>query len=167
MRYLIDGYNLLFALGWLNPHSKKSASAWDRARTWLHEQIARQHRQYASRVLVVYDGLPGRKGPEPGALFSHPREADDLIEEQIHQESDPARLTVVSDDHRLREAARRKGCVVLRCLDYAELHLLRAPKRAVAVEPPEKPTEIDLTADRELFQHLENDPEFKRGDWPW
>jgi len=167
MRYLIDGYNLLFALGRLNPHSSNSASAWDSARLWLHAQIVRQHGQEASRVQVVYDGLPGRRGPEPGALFAHPREADDLIEDQIHQESDPARLTVVSDDHRVREAARRKGCVVLRCLDYAERCLLRAPNRAVAVEPPEKPSEIDLRADRELFKHLENDPEFKREDWPW
>ncbi|MFQ3592105.1 MAG: hypothetical protein SNJ82_02820, partial [Gemmataceae bacterium] len=108
-----------------------------------------------------------RKGPEQGAVFSYEREADDLIEDRVHKESDPARLTVVSDDQRIREAARRKGCVVLRCLDYAERHLLRGPTRAIAVEPPEKPATVDLAADREMFRYLENDPEFKNEEGAW
>lgn len=165
MRFLIDGYNLLFALGRLNRHSGKSAL--DGARAWLHAQIQRQHGDSAPRVTVVYDGTPGRKGAESGAVFSQGREADDVIEDRVHRESDPARLTVVSDDRRVREAARRKGCVVLRCLDYAEVHLLGAPARTASVPTPEKPATVDVLADRELFKHLENDPEFQREDWPW
>jgi predicted RNA-binding protein with PIN domain len=163
MRYLIDGYNLLFAVGRLNRHSGKAAL--EGARAWLQSQIQRFHGTMAANVTVVYDGEPGRRGAEAGAVFSFEIEADDIIEQRVRQESNPRRLTVVSDDRRVREAARRKGCAVLHCLDYVEKHLLSAPA-VVSELTPEKPL-MDPSQDWELFKHLEDDPEFKSEDWPW
>jgi predicted RNA-binding protein with PIN domain len=163
MRYLIDGYNLLFAVGRLTRHSGKAAL--EGARAWLQAQIQRHHGEMAKKVTVVYDGEPSRRGAETGAVYSFEIEADDLIEERVRTESDPRRLTVVSDDRRVREAARRKGCAVLHCLDYVERQLLSP----VVPEPeptPEKPL-LDPSKDLELFKHLDDDPEFKREDWPW
>ena len=43
-----------------------------------------------------------------------------MIKAIIRRESTPRRLTVVSDDRRLKEAARRRHCPALGCLDYLE-----------------------------------------------
>ena len=53
-----------------------------------------------------------------------------LIEELIRNEASPRLLTVVSDDHRIQHAARRRGCVVLGCLDYYERLVQRRPRTA-------------------------------------
>jgi uncharacterized protein len=65
--------------------------------------------------------------------------ADDLIEELIRTDPAPARLTVVTDDRRLREAARRRGCAVAGCLDYFESVAHSPPPKRVAEESPAKP----------------------------
>ena len=44
----------------------------------------------------------------------------DLIESLIRGHSAPKRLTVVSNDHRIQHAARRRECVVLGCEAYLE-----------------------------------------------
>jgi hypothetical protein len=154
MRFAIDGYNLLFALGKLTPRSPKGAI--DPARKWLMTQVRAAHA--ADDVTVVFDGKPGRGTAEAGAVYSGRLEADDVIEERIRGESAPGRLTVVSDDLRLREAARRKGCVVLRCLDYAERHLLSGPAPPPPDEPAERPSD-DRQTYLEMFKHLDDDPE--------
>jgi hypothetical protein len=154
MRFAIDGYNLLFALGKLTPRSPRGAIG--PARKWLMSQVRAHHA--ADDVTVVFDGKPGRATPEAGAVYSGRLEADDLIEERIRQESAPGRLTIVSDDLRLREAARRKGCVVLRCLDYAERHLLSEPSPAPPPQPAGPPAD-DRQAYLEMFKHLDDDPE--------
>lgn len=159
MRFVIDAYNLLFAIGRLTPRSGKDALVG--ARQWLMSRTRHAH-QDADKVIVVFDGKSGSGAKPTGAIFSGPQEADDIIEDTIRRETVPGRLTVVSDDLRLREAARRKGCVVLRCLDYAEQYLLAdpstptAPEESCSTAPPpgdERQTYLDL------FKHLDDDPE--------
>ena len=76
MRFLIDGYNLLFALGKLTSRSGKEALG--PARKWLLALIRSGH---DADVTVVFDGRPGRGAAEAGAVYSQGETADDVIEE--------------------------------------------------------------------------------------
>src|SRR4051794_3573520 len=108
MPFLIDGYNLLYALGRLTPRSGRPALAG--ARRWLVARLRLGHGSGAG-VTVVFDGKrapPGTPGGEGSGdvrvEFSQGESADDLIEELIAAEPSPRTLTVVSDDHRIRQA---------------------------------------------------------------
>jgi len=72
-------------------------------------------------------------------------DADSLIEELIQAEPDPRHLTVVSSDHRLHRAARRRKC---KAVDsdawYAEL--IRPRPRAIPAATSARP-ELPLLAD--------------------
>jgi hypothetical protein len=91
--------------------------------------------------------------------------ADDLIEVLIRQASAPRHLTVVSDDHRLQKAARRRHCVVRGCGDFLEeLERRRKPQAATLPEQSVKPKSVS----REETQHwlkefadLADDPALK------
>jgi predicted RNA-binding protein with PIN domain len=146
MPFLIDGYNLLYALGRLTPRSRRAALGG--ARRWLLDRLRRGHGPDAD-VTVVFDGstapadVPAHE--QHGRVrfeFSTGQTADDLIEDRIAADRAPGQLSVVSDDHRIRQAARRRGCAVLGCLDYYEQFLdARRPDAppAPAPEPGDKP----------------------------
>jgi hypothetical protein len=69
--------------------------------------------------------------------FAHKsEEADELIEELIRGDSAPKRLTVVSSDHRLQTAARRRRAKAVDSESWWET-LLRA-RRERQKEPPAK-----------------------------
>jgi hypothetical protein len=165
MPFLIDGYNLLYALGQLTPRSGRPALAG--ARRWLLAQLRLGH---GAGVTVVYDGKrapPGTPGDQGSGdvrvEFSQGESADDLIEGLIAAEPSPRALTVVSDDHRIRQAARRRGCPVLGCLDYAERHLQpgrREPAPASPEQPAKPEQESPEEAERWLreFRDLGDDP---------
>ena len=55
-----------------------------------------------------------------------------MIEALIRQRFGAAHLTVVSDDRRLKEAARRRHCPSLGCLDFLEQAGSAAPPQPVA-----------------------------------
>jgi hypothetical protein len=92
-------------------------------------------------------------------------EADDLIEELIRHAAAPRQLTVVSDDHRLQRAARRRRCVVLGCGDYLdELARHRVERRRPPPEAGAKPEGVSPDeAARWLreFAGLQHDPALK------
>lgn len=115
MRYLVDGYNVLHAMGLL-PKSAAPGQL-ERARQALLGRIAGALGDEASQVVVFFDAayapsdLP-RRAVVQGiqVIFSPPvRDADTLIEEWIRGMS-AAATCVVSADRRLQQAARRKGC---------------------------------------------------------
>lgn len=142
MRVVIDGYNMLYAIGRLTPRLPRTAL--EGARRWLLEQLRARNAPGAD-VTVVFDGgtgPPGRGGRDDElgfrVLFSHRESADDVIEGLIDADLSPRSLTVVSNDHRLQQAARRRGCDVLGCLDYYEQDR-RTPPPKPAAEPPAKP----------------------------
>jgi hypothetical protein len=80
---------------------------------FLAERLAPEERRTTT---VVFDarhappGLPATLEHRGIAVrFAGPdREADDLIEELIRSDTSPRRLTVVSSDHRLHRAAKRR-----------------------------------------------------------
>jgi predicted RNA-binding protein with PIN domain len=149
MRYLIDGYNLLHAL-WPGEWRKLTARAWPRFRQRLLERLRAHHQGDPGTATIVFDtsrsppGEPTEQdwyGVTVRFAFGYPS-ADDLIEELIRTDSAPDRLTVVSDDRRIKEAARRRGCVVLGCLDYLERAGRTVQPEKVREEPPIKPENI-------------------------
>lgn len=140
MRFLIDGYNLLHAV-WPAEFRQLRPRAWPRFRQRLLDRLRGR-----SAVTVVFDaahsppdGLDEEDchGVRVRFAVGYPA-ADDLIEELIRTDPTPAGLTVVSDDRRLRAAARRRGCAVARCLDYFE-SVNRPPPPKAAEEPAAKP----------------------------
>ncbi len=68
-------------------------------------------------------------------------DADTLIEELIREDSAPRRLTVVSSDHRIQRAAKRRRA---RAVDsdvwYAEVLRARQQRQQAAAEGPERPS---------------------------
>ena len=138
MHYLIDGYNLLHHVGLLAGRAGPSGLA--KARLALLGHLSGRLGEHAVDVTVVFDA---RRAPPTAAdtldyqgiqvLFARREEADDLIEELIRRAAVPKLLTIVSNDHRLRDAARHRGCPVAECVEFWEA-LGRRPK-----ERPEKP----------------------------
>jgi predicted RNA-binding protein with PIN domain len=116
MSLIIDGYNLLNAAGIMprsaGPHTLERAR-----RALLNFLVASLEAGERSRTTVVFDagadaprGLPREEQFDEITVryASQYDEADTLIEELIKAESAPRNLTVVSSDHRLQRAARRR-----------------------------------------------------------
>lgn len=116
MALLIDGYNLLFAAGILGPLRGKRGGASSRE-TLLDFLVDHLPAKDLPRSMIVFDaaeappGLPKQYSHRGLAVRFAPRNmsADALMEELIERSADPRRLTVVSSDHRIQRAARRRG----------------------------------------------------------
>lgn len=115
MPLLIDGYNLLHASGVL-PRGRGPATL-ERARQALLQFLLNSlTEKELAGATVVFDaagappGLPSelRHGPIQVLFARGKAEADDLIEELIAADHAPRKLLVVSSDHRLQRAARRR-----------------------------------------------------------
>ena len=115
MALLIDGYNLLHESGIIG--RGRHHSALQRSRQALLNALAKSiSSEELSQTQVVFDakqapsGLPqtlNHQGIE--VLFAVDyEEADDLIEELIRKHPTPRKLIVVSSDHRIQRAARRR-----------------------------------------------------------
>lgn len=115
MLLLIDGYNLLHQSDLMG---RGRGERWlQRARERLLRQLQRTlDDSLAAQTCVVFDAeSPPPDRPHEYVHFGirvlyavgYP-EADDLIEELIARHDAPQRLTVVSSDHRLQRAARRR-----------------------------------------------------------
>ncbi|HVK09322.1 MAG TPA: NYN domain-containing protein [Gemmataceae bacterium] len=138
MRYLIDGYNLLHAIGLARTYGGRAG--WDRARSQLLDWLADRHGPNANDVTVALDAQNARG---PGVVSEVHRglrvmrklgrSADDLIEDLVTTESSPATLTVVSNDARVRSAAARRRCPYLKCGEYVDA--LMSPARTVGPQP--------------------------------
>ncbi len=139
MFYLIDGYNLLYAMGTL--HARTPPDGLERARAALFGFLKGRHGDEAARVTVVFDARRAPRGAVAEANYQGIQvyfavghdEADDLIELLIRRASSPRLLTVISDDHRIQQAGRRRRCPVLGCGDY--LALLERRRRRPAAPP--------------------------------
>jgi hypothetical protein len=177
--YLIDGYNLLYAMGVLLK-GRTGPTVLRKARQRLLDLLRERCGEQTDAVTVVFDarhappGLPDEIDHEGihVAFAVHEDEADDLIEALIRQASVPHRLTVVSDDHRIREAARRRHCVVQRCGDFMDwLADQPRPRTAPPRDEPGKPNRVSREETQhwlEEFGDLADDPGMKElFDPPW
>lgn len=150
MVFLIDGYNVLHAVGWLRSR-RLGDGALHGSRVklldWLADRPGVGSRGH--RLHVVFDALhgPADRNPETShrgvrVRYSHRQTADDCIEELIAFDKHPDRLTVVSNDRRLQLAGQRaggRGWPVRQFLDW----LVDAETRALDPAPPEEAEKPD------------------------
>ena len=171
MAYLIDGYNLLHAMGVLR--GRAGPKGLQKARLGLLGLLSATYAEDAPSVTVVFDAAGAPPGVPQTQEYQgihvrfavHQDQADDLIEDLIGHESAPRQLAVVSDDHRLKQAARRRRCQVLGCEEYlAWLEYRRHQSRKSPPDPESKPSE-DSADEREhwlqVFADLQNDPRLR------
>jgi predicted RNA-binding protein with PIN domain len=145
MALLIDGYNLLFAAGILGPLRGKGGGASSRE-ALLDFLVDHLPAKELPRSMIVFDaaeappGLPKQYSHRGLAVRFAPRNmsADALMEELIERSADPRRLTVVSSDHRIQRAARRRGA---KYVDSGPWHadLRRTAAQAVVEAEEQKP----------------------------
>lgn len=148
MNLLIDGYNLLHVTGIFGKGS--GPGMFQRSReAFLRFLAASLDDKQRPNTTIVFDaadappGLPSTLDHE-GILVRYARDypdADSLIEELIQQASVPRRLLVVSSDHRIQRAARKRRA---HSIDsdawYAQLWSRRAAQRGrTGNSLPEKP----------------------------
>lgn len=167
MPFLIDGYNLLHAMGALADPA--APGELERARRKLLNRLRAAHGERdAASVTVVFDAARAPAGARQVGTYRGIRvyfavaqpEADDLIEELIQRDATPHRLTVVSNDHRIQTAARRRRCPVLGCSDYLDwLDRQRKPRpRAQGPDKPETLSEGETALWLQEFADLSQDP---------
>src|SRR5262245_34468866 len=161
--YLIDGYNLLYAMGVLQ--GRVGPSGLEKARNRLLGLLAATFGAEGNSVLVVFDAAGAPPGLPEELEFRgiqvrfavRQDEADDLIELLIRRSSAPRQLTVVSDDHRLQQAARRRDCPVQGCeafLDWLNQRRGRTPPTPAPPEKAERLTESETQRWLEEFADL-------------
>lgn len=118
---IIDGYNLMHAAG--IARTRYAPGALEACRTRLHRELAaRLDADVLAAAVIVYDAFESvsnldREQQHRGlnVLFAaQGRDADSLIERMLQRHSVPRRVIVVSSDHRLHKAARRRRA---RCVD--------------------------------------------------
>jgi predicted RNA-binding protein with PIN domain len=170
MPFLIDGYNLLHALGLVRGRTGPHGLA--KARAALLGLLTAAHGDDAGEVTIVFDARRAPAGADDaeyrGPLhveFARHEEADDRIEWLIAHDPAPKRLVVVSDDRRLHQAARRRRCAAWKCAAYLDW-LDRRRREHQAQRRPEggKPEAVSpAEAERWLdaFDGLRDDPEFR------
>lgn len=147
MPLIIDGYNLLYAAGVVG-HGKRGGSL-QRSREALLRLLASSIDDAdRPRTTIVFDAAEAPPGLPRVTRFAEMTvryaanyaDADALIEELIRAESAPRSLLVVSSDHRVQRAARRRRA---RAIDsdlwYADIVRKRARQRR-ATPRPAKPS---------------------------
>lgn len=154
MALLIDGYNLLHASGILGRGI--GPGGLERSRTallnFLVESLSERD---LSGAIVVFDardappGLPRTTSHRGLAVrfAEQGSDADQVIEELIRADTSPRRLVVVSSDHRLHRAAKRRGAQPIDSDRwYAEV-LRQRIARQRGTRPVNKPSEPSTTGE--------------------
>ena len=124
MPFLIDGYNLMHAAGMALPeHSgpKAMEAARKRFLDWIADSPGFRKAIDPPRIRVLFDAQNSHKDYGTHTYrglvttFSYGETADDTIETLVTRESQPEKLHVVSNDHRLKIAARKAKCLPMTC----------------------------------------------------
>ena len=150
---LIDGYNLLHAAGLAK--SKYARGELERRRTRLiaklkdlldPDQFARTTIVFDARVNPPPDRPDSPSGPLTVLFPPRHQEADDLVEELLSKHSAPHQVLVVSSDHRLHKAARRRGATPIDSetfLDQLEVEQHLGSARTPDPSPAKPPDPAD------------------------
>lgn len=158
-RFLIDGYNLLHALGL---PKRLGPGGLQRARQQLLAFVRR--RCPDAECTVVFDGTqasPLLNESGVSVLFAK-GEADDLIGELVGRDSAPKNLCVVSSDHAVQSAAKRRHAQVMDAEVFLDAQLESRSARTATV-PPEKPSEdVEMQHWLDTFGDIDSDPALRK-----
>jgi predicted RNA-binding protein with PIN domain len=167
MVVLVDGYNLLHAIGLATKPARPGHSRIPlrTARRRMLDWLADAARSRPAVLRVVFDAQEGIKTDTAEqdhrgvrVRFAFRQTADDLIEAILAAETQPAETVVVSNDGRLHEAARRRGAVAWSCQRFMDW--LADPGRPPAQSSPpaeEKPAGPTPDEAAELARAFEAD----------
>ncbi len=170
LAFLIDGYNLIHALGLVHKHVVPHELETSRLRLleFLHERLE----PTTGEITLVFDAkrkprhVPSEysDGQIRVVFAGRDQEADDVIEKLLAEHPAPARLVVVSEDRRLRQAASRRHALSMGCqelLDYMEKGL--APPTSASRPTPPEPhlSKTEVKQWLEEFHDLELPDEFR------
>jgi uncharacterized protein len=139
MPFIVDGYNLLH---FIQKASEDFGAITD---VQLCRIISEYLRQISEKGEVVFDGTgPRDKGGFDNisnleVFFSGLRsDADTVIEDKIKASTAPRRLTIVSSDRRLRDAARRRKATVAKSQVFWDNVQKQLSRKTRVKEPREK-----------------------------
>lgn len=155
MALIIDGYNLLYAANIVG--RGVGPSTLERSRTaLLNFVLASVEPATIPRTIVVFDaseappGLPRTVDHEGITVHfaSEYENADEMIEELILEDTAPKSLTVVSSDHRIQRAARRRKAKAVDSDIWHAAMVAKRNSRPQAKEPrkpsgPSSDAEVD------------------------
>ena len=132
MHWLIDGYNLIRQVDFLQAEEHKGLAAGREALLKFLAEFSRRWVKGKSKITVVFDGpkvapVPAHFrtqigdwyssfSPTPAGIkivFSRGTTADQVIEELITKGGNPADITVVSADGEVKRFAKRHRCATL------------------------------------------------------
>jgi len=155
MPILIDGYNLLHASGILGRGI--GPGGLERARrALLNFLVESLEEAELAKTIVVFDardappGLPRLTAHRGVSVHFAPKgsDADEAIEQLILEDSAPKRLVVVSSDHRLHRAARRRKATPIDSdIWYHQVlrgRIQRARTTPNGPKPPPPPTDYEV-----------------------
>lgn len=170
--FLIDGYNLIHALGFLC--GKAGPGDLERARLRLLDLLKLRFGDRAGDVTVVFDTAHGSRNPQAlnhGGIrvyFSPAgQDADDLIEEFIRRASAPRQLTVVSSDHRLQKAARQREAAAMNCGEFMDWMEQRSEPSPDAKQLEAEKDTAGMENERWLKEFKEADEDLRRLSDPY
>lgn len=139
MRYLIDGYNLLFCL-------TPDVDPLRRSREEIIHELGNLINHYEIKATIVFDSHPDQALDFPSRTFFGDLEiifspygqcADTYILEYLSQLQDPKIYTLVSSDRRLINHAKEIGAQSMQIPTFVQ------KIRKKIKPPPEKPTHVD------------------------
>lgn len=169
VRYLIDGYNLMHALG-LMP-TRNQPQGLHHARLRFLDRLHDSFQPDPACLTVVFDARTN-PSPAPSVHFYRTikllfapgnREADDVIADLISDDTAPNTLSVVSSDHLIQQSARRRGARFMTSDEFIDLlaEARRTPSTTLT-EPSEKGEEPSAEEKQrwlEEFGYLDRDPD--------
>lgn len=159
---LIDGYNLVLVAGLIKTLSGPGnvARARERLLGWLTGRLDEPQR---ARTTVVFDAQRHAVGELPSqnqgitVLYSteYPS-ADEMLEELIRVHSAPKQLVVVSSDHRIRDAARRRKAISIDSHSFYE-RIKNDTITRPAEDSSDRPSQSSTVFSDDLIQELEEE----------
>ncbi|RCS41068.1 hypothetical protein DTL42_21020 [Bremerella cremea] len=144
MSLIIDGYNLLFAAGMVGSVDGEGSFEGER-RALLDALLKVIDPKELSQTTVVFDSANAPPGL-PRTVNHHQitvrfasgyADADEMIEELIRDHHAPKRLTVVSSDHRVQRAARRRKATAIDSDSW--FRLMRQTRKRIQEQEAKKP----------------------------
>ncbi len=139
MAVIIDGHNLLHSIQKTSEYSKPISDV------QLCHIVARYLRVIGEKGEIVFDGT----GPRDKCGFDNisnlevffaglNSDADTLIEDKIKANTAPKRLTIVSSDRRLRNAARKRKAIVVKSQIFWDNLCKQLARKKTITEPTGK-----------------------------
>lgn len=144
MSLIIDGYNLLFAAGMVGSVNGEGSFEGER-RALLDALLNVIDPKELPQTTVVFDSANAPPGL-PRTVNHHQitvrfasgyADADEMIEELIRDHHAPKRLTVVSSDHRVQRAARRRKATAIDSDSW--FRLMRQTRKRIQEQEAKKP----------------------------